>query len=302
MQRRFLILDVFTDAPMSGNQLAVVFDVEGLSGDAMQAIAREFGFSETTFISAADNPVHSAKVRIFTPANELPFAGHPTVGTAIAIAMEGEHPLDETGQGLIVLEEGVGPVRCGVMLGDGASYAQFDLPRVSKRLVPAGTKEDVAAALSLDVADIGFENHVHANFDGGVPYDLVPVKDLAAAARAKPDMTHWRKAFGTHDHNCAFVYCRETLGHDNQFHARMFAPDSGIDEDPATGSAVAAFAGAVALFDKLPDGWHEMRVEQGIEMGRPSQISLEIEMAGKKMVGGRIGGHAVIFAQGTLEA
>ena len=299
MERRISIVDVFTDKPLTGNQLGVVHECEGLDDEAMQRIAREFNFAETIFLSPPDNDAHSARVRIFTPKNELPFAGHPTVGAAILVAME--QGLDAAGHGLLVLEENVGPVRCAVRFDGGAAYAELDLPVIAERMVPDGEKEAAAAALGLAVTDIGFENHVHSAFHAGLPYQLVPVRDLATVARAQPQMQFWRDGFGTDSHNSAYVYCRETVGHDNHFHARMFAPDAGIPEDPATGSAVASFAGAVALFDDLPDGQHTIRVEQGIEMGRPSLITLEIEMADGAMTGGRIGGNAVIFARGVID-
>lgn len=299
MKRRFSILDVFSNKPMAGNQLAVVYDSEGLDEKTMQQVAAQFGFSETVFLAPAQDANHSASVRIFTPVNELPFAGHPTVGSAIAVARE--RGMQEAGQGIVVLEEKVGPVRCGVRFEGDDAYAEFDLPILPKRSLPPRSKEAVAAALGLAVDDLGFENHVLSMFDGGVPYDLVPVKNLDAVTRAMPNVTVWREAFGDHSHNCAYVYCRETVGHDHHFHARMFGPDAGIFEDAATGSAAASFSGAIALFDDLPDGLHNFQIEQGMEMGRPSLIHLEIEMTNGDMTGGRIGGDAVEFASGTLE-
>ncbi|MEM9734619.1 MAG: PhzF family phenazine biosynthesis protein [Pseudomonadota bacterium] len=297
-QYKFEILDVFTDQSRAGNQLAVVHGADGLDQETMQSVAREFGFSETVFLCAAESEAHSAAIRIFTPGNELPFAGHPTVGAALAVARA--QGMDTVGHGIVVLEEKVGPVRCGVRFDDSGAYAEFDLPALAERFVPPGSKEDVALALGLTEQELGFENHVLSQFDAGLPYTLVPVRDLMVAAKARPVMAHWHKAFGDHSHNSAFVYCRETVAQDNQFHARMFAPDAGIPEDPATGSAVASFAGAVALFDGLPDGPHTVRVEQGMEMGRPSLITLELDMKDGAQVGGRIGGHAVTFATGEI--
>ena len=166
MQRKFAILDVFIDQAMAGNQLGVVFDSDGLNTEAMQAIASEFGFSETVFLFPAEHDNHTAKVRIFTPMNELPFAGHPTVGAAIAVALE--RGMDAAGQGIVVLEEGVGPVRCGVRFDDGKAFAEFDLPVLAKRHHHDLPKEAVAAALNLDTKEIGFENHIISKFDGGL--------------------------------------------------------------------------------------------------------------------------------------
>lgn len=299
MQRRFAIMDVFTDTALAGNQLGVIYDSDGLDGDAMQAIARELNFSETVFLGPPKDSLHTASMRIFTPRNELPFAGHPTVGGSIAVALE--ENIDSLGQGIVVLEEKVGPVRCAVRFDGEQPYAEFDLPVTAHRIEGPENKEAIAAALSLDVHEVGFENHLVSNFDGGLPYTLVPVKDLAAVQKAKPVLSIWNEGFGVHEHNSAFVYCRETIGHDNHFHARMFAPDAGIPEDPATGSAVASLAGAIAEFDDLPDGMHTSRVEQGFEMGRPSLITLEIEVAGGEFTGGRIGGNAVFFSRGHIE-
>ena len=300
MSRRFAIYDVFAEAPLAGNQLGVVFDCEGLDTARMQAIAAELGFSETVFLAPAASEQHTAAVRIFTPKSELPFAGHPTVGAAVAVARE--RGMDELGQGIVVLEEGVGPVRCGVTFADGTASAQFDLPVVARPLARIAPAEVVAVALNLTPDRIGFENHEITRFDAGLPYTLVPVRDLAAAAAARPNMTAWRDAFGDGPHACAYVYCRETVAHDAQFHARMFAPADGIPEDPATGSAAACFAGAVARFDTPVDGVHEIVIEQGVEMGRPSRIVLEIDVKEGIFQGGRIGGGAVLVAEGTLHA
>ena len=299
MQRRFAIYDVFSDKTMAGNQLGVVYDCDGLETEQMQAIARELNFSETVFLMPPENANHSARMRIFVPNNELPFAGHPTVGGAIAMARE--KGLEAVGQGIIVLEENVGPVRCAVRFGDTSPYAEFDLPILAEPISGPENKEAIAAAISLDPQEIGFENHVISNYSGGLPYTLVPVRDLAALGEAKPNLSIWNEGFGFHDHNSAYVYCRETGDHNNHFRARMFAPDAGIPEDPATGSAVASLAGALIKYDDLRDGLHTVRIEQGVEMGRPSLITLEMDIRDGKFVGGRIGGHAAEFARGTIE-
>ena len=299
MQRRFAIYDVFSDRTMAGNQLGVVLDCDGLETAQMQAIAREFNFSETVFLMPPEDPAHTARMRIFVPNNELPFAGHPTVGGAIAAARE--RGLEAVGPGIVVLEENVGPVRCAVRFGDVQPYVEFDMPVLAQSCAGPDNKEAIAAALSIDPQEIGFENHVISNYDAGLPYTLVPVRDLSALAAAKPVLGIWNEGFGVHDHNSAYVYCRETKGHDNHFRARMFAPDAGIPEDPATGSAVACLAGALIEFDEILDGLHTCRIEQGVEMGRPSLITLEIELRKGQYVGGRIGGYAAQFASGTID-
>ena len=302
MPRRYAILDVFTDTPLAGNPLAVVLDGEGLETDRMQAIAREFNLSETVFVLSADNPAHSAKLRIFTPKSELPFAGHPTVGTSILLAGERFAALEDEMDAVVVLEEKIGQVRCGVKLKPGnTGYAEFDVPKLSKSVGTPREKELIAAALALQPRDIGFENHVPSIYEAGVPFSFVPVANIETIAKARAVVSAWPSGFGDGSHNHAFLYCRETLQHDFSFHARMFAPSMGIDEDPATGAAAAAFAGVVKTFDDLPDGTHLVRIEQGYEMGRPSQIDLEIDVSNGKLHAERIGGGAVVVGRGELD-
>ena len=208
-QRRFAVYDVFSSRRLAGNPLAVVFDPDGLDDQAMQAIAGEFNLSETVFIWPAQNKAHRANVRIFTPMHELPFAGHPTVGAAIAIT---EAAGGGDGPSIFVLEEKVGPVRCAVSReGADGMFAEFDLPRLPEPVAFSGDATAVAASLGLDAHEIGFENHVVSAYSGGVPYILVPVAGLAAAAMAN-DTRAWMALTGPAEalSPAAFVYCRET--------------------------------------------------------------------------------------------
>ncbi|MFD1696539.1 PhzF family phenazine biosynthesis protein [Roseibium aestuarii] len=301
MGRRYAVLDVFTHKPLTGNPLAVVLESEGLSDEQMQAIAAEFNLSETVFVLPPENPGHSANIRIFTPKRELPFAGHPTVGTAILLATERFGEVSGEQDAMVVLKEQIGPVRCGVVLKENAAgFAEFDVPRLPQPAGPTENPDIIAAALNLEPSDIGFENHRPSCYEAGVPFVFVPVRDLDALSRARPNLSQWRKAFREATSVDAFVYCRETRVHDSGFHARMFAPEMGIPEDPATGSAVAAFAGAIHYFDDLPNGTHFIRVEQGFMMGRPSLIDLEIDIEARKLHAVRIGGQATILARGEL--
>ena len=297
--RRYAVYDVFADQVLAGNPLAIVLDADGLSSDAMQKIAKEFNLSETVFVLPAQGAGHAAAMRIFTPASELPFAGHPTVGTAVALADRGQ-PTDLS---LLVLEQRIGLVRCAVSLQGDAAFAEFDLPRLPRRLDCEVDKASFAAALGLGAHEIGFENHVPQLWSAGVPFITVPVAGLDAAARAKCDGALWVEVAPQADGVIpgAYVYCREAVGHDCAFHARMFAPHMGMTEDPATGSAAAAFAGAIHHFDRLGAGSHRHWIEQGIE-GRPSRIRLEIDVEGGAITAARIGGHAVKVAEGTLFA
>jgi trans-2,3-dihydro-3-hydroxyanthranilate isomerase len=303
MTRKFYTFDVFTDTRFAGNPLAIVPDGEGFDTSQMQQIAREFNLSETVFILPPDNEAHSAKVRIFTPGRELPFAGHPTVGTAIHLALQKVGGSDREEDAIIVLEEEVGPVRVGVRLKPGeAAFAEFDVPVLPEEVGKAAPNDRLAAALGLAPNEVGFENHVATQFSSGVPFTFVPVRDLDAIGRATPQIQHWREAFGDHDHSNAFVYCRQTIHNGAAFHARMFAPTMGIPEDPATGGAAAAFAGAVFRFDTPPDGVHSGIIEQGYEMGRASNIFQELEVEAGRLTKVRIGGHAVPVMKGELDS
>jgi trans-2,3-dihydro-3-hydroxyanthranilate isomerase len=299
--RRYAILDVFTEKAFTGNPLAVVIDCDGLDGARMQAIAREFNLSETVFVGTPENRRHSARLRIFTPLQELTFAGHPTIGAAVLLALDDAGDSPGAHEAVLLLEEKIGPVRCGVFLkGAGAGRAIFDLPTEPVALASDLDREAVANALSLLPGEVGFENHVPSVFSAGVAFAFVPVRNLDAIARARPNRATWRDAFTSAA--AAFVYCRETETIARDFHARMFSPTMGIEEDPATGSAVAALAGAIMHFDAPGPGSHRFVVEQGFEMGRPSLISLEIDVAGGRIDGARIGGDAVVVARGTLNA
>jgi len=297
MPLSFATYDVFTDAAFAGNPLAIVFGADSLDDAAMQTIAREFNLSETTFVRRARAPHHSAEVRIFTPGRELPFAGHPTIGTAIAMA-EREHGDNKELDVLLVLEEKVGPVRCAVKLAQkGAAFAEFDLPQLPRETGSGAAGAEAVAMLGLKGGDIGFDRHTPSAFSAGVPYDFVPVSSLDALARAKPTAVFSADKRGT---NGVYVYARAAPHAAHAFHARMFAPEIGIVEDPATGSAAAAFAGVVAKFDTPGDGWIQTPILQGAEMGRPSLIGLEFELSNGKITGARISGKAVKVSEGQL--
>ena len=303
MARSYSVYDVFTDRKLAGNPLAVIFDGEDLSDEAMQSIARETNLSETVFVQKSANPAYSARIRIFTPGRELPFAGHPTVGTAIALA-ERTHGSDAALDLVCVLEENVGPVRCAVRLREGvASFAEFDLPRKSQQIAMPLEKLGIANALSLKVTEVGFENHVPSIWSAGVPFLLVPIHDIGAAQRMEFDPQLWEKTVPFVDGALAsaYIYCRGGVNHSSKFHARMFASGMGIVEDPATGSAAAALSGAIHHFDRLPDGHHPITIEQGVEMGRPSIIHLHMDVEAGAISNARIGGQAVRLATGSLD-
>ncbi len=298
MSRHFYTLDVFTQTRLAGNPLAVVLDCEGLNDYAMQSIAREFNLSETVFVCPPVDMKSRASLRIFTPGRELPFAGHPTVGTAVLLAIRdhgGQH-----GHVAFDLEEKIGLVPCSVeVVNGGMGKAVFSLPRLPWQLGEAAHDLAIAQALSLKPGDIGFERHRPTVYSAGNGFSIVPVSGLDALANVKVDLAHWH-GIRPADHPNVFVYTRQTSNPAHHYRARMFAPDMGLGEDPATGSAVAAFAGAVMEFDAPADGQHTFVIEQGYEMGRPSQIELYLTVTNGLLVKAAIGGSAIIVSEGHL--
>ncbi len=301
MPRRFHTLDVFTDTKTAGNPLAVVHDCDGLDTSAMQAIAREFNLSETVFVLPPDDPVNTAKIRIFTPGSELPFAGHPTVGTGVLLALVRAPELVRGSGVVIALEEGIGLVKVEVTRPPGrATRGVFALPRLPT--IPDAPPRDpllAATALGLSPDDIGFDGHPVANASAGVPYAMVPVRSLEALARAKSMPTpEFDAAFGGTAHPCCYLYAREG---ERKWRTRMFAPTIGIPEDPATGSAAAAFAGTLMAFETPGEGETQHVLRQGVEMGRPSEIVLTLDVEGGTLASATIGGAAVIVSQGEID-
>jgi trans-2,3-dihydro-3-hydroxyanthranilate isomerase len=296
MQLRFATLDVFTDRRFAGNPLAVVRDAAGLDAAAMQAIAREFNLSETVFVLPPADPAHRARLRIFTPASELPFAGHPTVGAAVLLGLD-----DGAGEHRFTVEEQVGLVQCVVTAKAAQGRATFALPQLPVEAGTAPDPERLAPALGLAPADLRLPGFRPVIYSAGFPIAFVPLCGLAAMGRCRPDAGGLSAAVGAGGPQAIFVFCRETIEAGSAFHARMFAPALGITEDPATGAAVAAFAGVLARFDPL-DGERTLVVEQGYEMGRPSRITLQLSTQNGRLVRASIGGDAVVVSQGTIEA
>ena len=305
MKRRFYTLDVFTEVAFAGNPLAVVLDSQGLDDAAMLRIAREFNLSETVFVGDPRDPVNSAAIRIFFPTGELPFAGHPTVGSAILLAtLQAHDAMRGSGGVVIALEEKIGLIKVEVSQREGhAPRAVFELPKLSERTEAALDPAQVAAAFDIPETEIGLPGHELSFWSAGVPYVMVPIASLDAMRRLKPgDPRLWTRAFERVGQCGVYLYASETESQAHHIHARMFWPGDGIREDPATGSAVAAFAGAAAAFEKPEDGTHQLVIEQGYEMGRPSEIALDIDIAGGKLIGARIGGSAVLVSEGMLTA
>jgi len=299
LKRPYYLLDVFTQTPLSGNPLAVVLDAAGLDDDRMQKIAREFNLSETVFVFDPVDPVNTARLRIFTTVKELPFAGHPTVGTSALLAELRASAFLKSRDVGVMIEEKIGIISCTVRRPQGSAIvAHFDLPKLPERLAAPPPNAVLAAALGLQEVDLGFRSHEPTIFTAGLPTTLVPVKDLATIASVRPDLSKFGDAFGE---TAAYLYTSDTNDQNNDLHARMFGPALGVFEDPATGACAAALAGALMIFENPEPGDHTVRIEQGVEMGRPSLIVLGLNVKDSALQSASIGGPAVIIGQGTID-
>lgn len=300
MRHRFYTLDVFTGRRFAGNPLAVVLDAESLDGERMQTIAAEFNLSETVFVMPPARPGNAAKVRIFTPRAELPFAGHPTIGTALLLARQQLVGFDAA-EPILVLEEGVGDVPVDLRIEQGVpAVATMSVPGLPQRGPAAPDAAALAAMLSLSSNDL-LPGHVPCGWSCGVPFLFVAVRDREAIRRARLRSDLWEKLLMHWWAPSVFVFTFDTESTDAQVHARMFAPAFGIAEDPATGGAVSALAGYLCAAG-AGDGDFRWQIEQGYEMGRPSQLELEARVAGGRLASVRVGGRAVGVSEGWVDA
>jgi trans-2,3-dihydro-3-hydroxyanthranilate isomerase len=288
----FVIADVFTEEAFGGNQLAVLPDATGLTPERMQRIAREFNFSETTFVLPAEQPGHARRVRIFTPRVEMPFAGHPTIGTA---AVLGERGVLETGRPRTV-EEGVGPVLVEVTGRAGTRiHAQLTIEGNVEERPADPSREVAAAALSLSPDDVIGTWSASV----GLPFAYVHLASREAVDHATLDRSAWKASMRHAWASNLFLFAGE-LASSSRLYARMFGPGVGVDEDPATGSACAALAGVLATRSGARERSTTVTVEQGVRMGRPSLIEAIADVRDGGMVRVRVSGATVIVARGTL--
>lgn len=296
MRYRYFICDVFTDARFGGNQLAVLPGARGLSDRQMQQIAREFNFSESTFVFPAEAG-HTRKVRIFTPSTEVPFAGHPNVGTAFALATAGEFgPIGESIT--VTFEEKAGLVPITIQKRDGHIWCELSAPqRLSAG--KAFSAETLAAAVSLDPGDIVTRTHPPQVASVGLPFLMAEVKDRAALERARTYMPGVEAiaAQGV----MPDIHLYTLSGDEFDIRARMFAPLDGVPEDPATGSANCALAALLTHHKTERDGSFQWRIAQGVEMGRPSILEARTEKRDGEVVGTWIGGASVLVSEGFIE-
>ncbi len=296
-------VDVFTDTAFGGNPLGVVFGAERLSTAQMQAVATEFNYSETTFVLPPQNPAHTAQVRIFTPRIEVPFAGHPNVGTATVLARRGTifgAPVGDR----VVFEEAAGLVPIAILRDAGQAVgATLTAPQPFQRLGGADVTE-VAACLGLRPAQIREDRHAPVVGTVGLPFLLVELADRAALEAARPVTAAIQSSptvAPVKDIHC-YVRTGPVFGGGDDFdlRTRMFAPLDGVPEDPATGSANCALAGLLAELDGPADGTMKLRIAQGVEMGRPSELLAEVDRTAGATTAIRIGGRCVAIRRGEV--
>lgn len=292
---RFVTLDVFTRQAYAGNPLAVVLGAEALSVAQMQRIAREFNLSETIFVQPPVNPAHTARVRIFFPTAEIPFAGHPTIGCAILLATENQADGDFVADLVLEEEAGLVPVRV-VRTGDVVE-AEFTAPLLPRAASGTAAPDLIARALDLAPDDLGFDGHAPGLWQAGPGFLYVPVKSRETLARARPIEPFWTDLMDRAGVDSAYLY---TPGADCDFQARMFSPTAGIPEDPATGSATAILAAQLRAARALRPGRQSFHLRQGVEMGRPSDLWLTVDYSAEGISAVHIRGAAVMISEGTL--
>jgi trans-2,3-dihydro-3-hydroxyanthranilate isomerase len=300
MNLRYSTLDVFTDRPFGGNPLAVFCDQPALPDALMQNIAREFNLSETVFIVPPRDSRALRRLRIFTPTRELPFAGHPTIGAVHTLVEAGIADIrGQSGEFALEVELGLVPIKVQ-RRAEGPPFLQLTTARLPEVGDAPPSRAELARLLSLSASDIVSDRDYAQGWSCGVPFVFVPVRDRAALAKASPDSAAWKQILRDAWSSQLFVFCREPELPTSNLRARMFAPEFGIMEDPATGVAAAGFAGYLAARETLQNGTLRWIVEQGFEMGRPSLLHVEADMAAGNVIAVRVGGTAVRMSEGTL--
>ncbi|MGP0564815.1 MULTISPECIES: PhzF family phenazine biosynthesis protein [unclassified Nitrospina] len=290
MELTFYQVDVFTDQPLAGNPLAVFVDAEGLDADQMLAIAREMNLSETTFLFSSKQTDCDFQVRIFTPGKEIPFAGHPTLGTAHVLFQHGFLGPDRNA---CRFEMGVGPVN---VTREGVAFMmEQPQPEIQG---PRTDRQAIAQALGLDTKDLHPDLPAQV-VSTGFPALLVPLKSLDPAGRIALNLTRLRGILG--DVDMIYPFCLETVNPSAHVHTRGFAPFIGIPEDPATGSVAGAMGAYLAQHQVLDTTrLSELTLEQGLEINRPSEIKVSVKMTGGQICSIRVGGKARTVAEGRL--
>ena len=296
MRYRYYICDVFTDTRFGGNQLAVLPEAQGLSDRQMQQVAREFNFSESSFVLPPERG-HACRVRIFTPTSEIPFAGHPNIGTAFVLATAGVFgPVDDSMT--VTFEEKAGLVPIQIRRHEGTIWCELSAPeRLSLgKTVPV---ETLASAVSLTPSDVVTTTHLPQVASVGLPFLMAELRDRSALARAKVSAQGLDALAALGVTPDVHLYTRSADEFD--IRARMFAPFDGVPEDPATGSANCALAGLLSHYGDATDGSVSWRIAQGVEMGRPSVLQASADKRDGVVVATRVGGTSVLVSEGVIE-
>lgn len=294
---RYETVDVFTQQAFGGNPLAVVSDARGLSDSQMQHIANEFNYSETTFVLPPEDPAHTANVRIFTPQTEIPFAGHPNVGTAFVVARHGEAFGKPVGTA-VAFEEAAGLVKLDLLREESATVgARLQAPQPLS-VGDAFDPDIVAKACGLSLVDLDVSTRPPQNASAGMSFIIARVKSRAALAQATPrldvfmDHIPMEQSVGIH----LYTYDSDRA----DIETRMFAPLFGVPEDPATGSANVALIGYLAHLDPAPEMVLEQRISQGVDMGRPSLMTAAAHKEKGSVTQTFIGGACVPVMNGEI--
>ncbi len=296
---RYVTLDVFTDTMFGGNQLAVFPDAADIPEELLLPITREFNFSEVTFVYPAPDAAHTRRVRIFTPGAEMPFAGHPTLGTAAVLALC-EGALGDAREGRLTLALGVGTVPVDTRIeAEDRAWAELSVAKLPELGPPVPTLATLAEILSLDVKDIVGGALSPQAVSCGIPFLLVPLKSVDAVQRARVRMDRWEQTLKKSWSPEILVAARDPEQGEHHWRARMFAPGLNVPEDPATGSAVAALGGWLAMKEPK-DGAFAWTVRQGVEMGRPSLLHVRATKEGGKVTAVQVAGQAVLTGEGRL--
>jgi trans-2,3-dihydro-3-hydroxyanthranilate isomerase len=298
MQRRYVTVDVFTDRAFGGNPLAVVLDAGGLSTAQMQAIASEFNYSETTFVLPPRDSAHDAQVRIFTVNSEIPFAGHPNVGTAYVLATQATRP-----PARLLFEEQAGLVAVEILNENGrTASAELTAPHSLRKLTPF-TAGQVAACVSLLATDISINRHSPQIVSVGLPFLVAEVTSRGALRSASPDAAAFAGMFPCDGAVAVYLYTRDVPPAERpcDLQARMFFPgSSGLTEDAATGSATAAAAALLADLSDEHDAELSLRIGQGVDMGRPSLLLTRVRKQDGVVMSAHVGGSCVQMMEGSF--
>jgi trans-2,3-dihydro-3-hydroxyanthranilate isomerase len=298
MQRRYVTVDVFSRQRFGGNPLAVIFEAQGLTSAQMQAIASEFNYSETTFVLPPTEAHHTARVRIFTPRAEVPFAGHPNVGTGYVIARQDSLELMPRD---LIFEEAAGLVPIHISVdASGDIITELTAPEpLSRRSIVA--VKDLAACLCLEMSDLQ-SNRAPQVISVGLPFLVAEVRSRDSLHRSKPNLTAFARVLPLDGADSIYVFTRGVGTEETSpdWSARMFAPFDGIVEDPATGSAAAALVALLASESPSEDADLRLRIEQGVDMGRPSLLFASARKRHGQLEAVRVGGYCVAVMEGTI--